>query len=326
MPSASTPRNRYDTKITQASHDPASGRVRVSTTGKAALPLSLYLFAGEGLEYRVEQIPAFQGEQTVDSRMRAAPACRASHGPLGSMELAMAASDSVIPTANKTMSQESRSCDGHGRYVGGAAQSRRRRWSPGLQHPCRRSPNGKDMAPARSSWDHAAEVLGKVPRSGQAFGLAALVDETAAEALKKYAVRTVLPKPPSPASGGKAVDRSSPMGGAGSCRLARKHHCYLIVPLELLEDARSAWQRVRRRRPKRRDRGRLPQDVPAVQHGTENMEEETPGSRRCSIDFGKLGVQICFDMEFDQGWEELAREDWSMADASPQTTHPAAVP
>lgn len=59
-------KNRYDTKITQASHDPASGRVRVSTTGKAALPLSLYLFAGEGLEYRVEQIPAFQGEQTVD--------------------------------------------------------------------------------------------------------------------------------------------------------------------------------------------------------------------------------------------------------------------
>jgi hypothetical protein len=59
-------KNRYDTKITEASHDPASGRVRVSATGKATLPLSLYLFAGEGLEYRVEQIPAFQGEQTVD--------------------------------------------------------------------------------------------------------------------------------------------------------------------------------------------------------------------------------------------------------------------
>ena len=44
-------------------------------------------------------------------------------------------------------------------------------------------------------------------------------------------------------------------------------------------------------------------------------------------DSGKLGVQICFDMEFDQGWEELAREargTGRMADASPQTTHPAA--
>ncbi len=93
--------------------------------------------------------------------------------------------------------------------------------------------------------NHAAEVLGKVPRSGQAFGcFAALVDETAAEALKKYAVRTrAPPKPPSPASrGGKAVDRSVPYeeGAGSSSRLARKHHCYLIVPLELLEDARSA--------------------------------------------------------------------------------------
>lgn len=53
-------------KITEANHDPASGRVRVKVTGKATLPLSLYVFAAEGLEYQFQQIPAFQGEQTVD--------------------------------------------------------------------------------------------------------------------------------------------------------------------------------------------------------------------------------------------------------------------
>jgi hypothetical protein len=59
-------KNRHDTKITEASHDPASGRVRITVTGKATLPLNLYLFAADGLEYRFQQIPAFQGEQTVD--------------------------------------------------------------------------------------------------------------------------------------------------------------------------------------------------------------------------------------------------------------------
>lgn len=59
-------KSRYDTKITDASHDPGSGRVRVKVTGKALLPLSLYLFAAEGMEYQFKEIPAFQGEQTVD--------------------------------------------------------------------------------------------------------------------------------------------------------------------------------------------------------------------------------------------------------------------
>jgi hypothetical protein len=59
-------KSRYDTKITEATHDPASGRVRVNVTGKATLPPSLYLFATEGLEYRFQQIPAFEGKQSVE--------------------------------------------------------------------------------------------------------------------------------------------------------------------------------------------------------------------------------------------------------------------
>jgi hypothetical protein len=43
-------------------------------------------------------------------------------------------------------------------------------------------------------------------------------------------------------------------------------------------------------------------------------------------DFGRLGLQICFDMEFDRGWDELARKGAELVawpSASPQTAHPA---
>jgi len=59
-------KSRYDTKITGASHDPRSGRVRVQVAGKSTMPLNLYLFTAEGLEYEFKQIPAFQGDESVD--------------------------------------------------------------------------------------------------------------------------------------------------------------------------------------------------------------------------------------------------------------------
>jgi type 1 glutamine amidotransferase len=58
-------KSRYDTKIIEASQDPSSGHVQVAVVGKSALPLILYVFAGDDLEYRFQQIPAFQGKQTV---------------------------------------------------------------------------------------------------------------------------------------------------------------------------------------------------------------------------------------------------------------------
>jgi hypothetical protein len=44
-------------------------------------------------------------------------------------------------------------------------------------------------------------------------------------------------------------------------------------------------------------------------------------------DFGKLGIQICWDMSYDDGWAELARrgaELIAVPSASPQTLRPAA--
>ncbi len=169
--------------------------------------------------------------------------------------------------------------------------------------------------------------------------VAALVDETAAAAQKKYGRGPDLVALPENAvtgeRGGKAVDRSVPYQGKVQdvfAALARRHKCYVLVPMELLEDAgtglcSNACVVV----------GRQGQTVgiyrkmfPAVQHGGDSLEGGmTPGADApvFDCDFGKLGVQICFDIEFDQGWDELARKGaelivWSTQ--SPQTTHPAA--
>ena len=67
----------------------------------------------------------------------------------------------------------------------------------------------------------------------------------------------------------------------------------------------------------------------AVRNGTDSMEGGmTPGreARVFNCDFGKLGIQICFDMEFDYGWEQLERQGVELVawpTQSPQTAHPA---
>jgi hypothetical protein len=45
-----------------------------------------------------------------------------------------------------------------------------------------------------------------------------------------------------------------------------------------------------------------------------------------TCDFGKLGIQICYDMDFDRGWSELARRGAELVawpTQSPQTSQPA---
>ena len=54
----------------------------------------------------------------------------------------------------------------------------------------------------------------------------------------------------------------------------------------------------------------------------------TPGKEEpvFQCDFGKLGIQICYDMDFDYGWGELARKGAELVawpSQSPQTSQPA---
>jgi hypothetical protein len=55
----------------------------------------------------------------------------------------------------------------------------------------------------------------------------------------------------------------------------------------------------------------------------------TPGKELpvFDCDFGRLGIQICYDMEFDRGWQELSRKRAELVawpTQSPQISQPAA--
>jgi hypothetical protein len=68
---------------------------------------------------------------------------------------------------------------------------------------------------------------------------------------------------------------------------------------------------------------------PAVSDTTGSMEGGiTPGKEApvFECDFGKLGMQICFDIYFDYGWRELARKGADLVvwpSQTPQTAQPA---
>jgi hypothetical protein len=68
----------------------------------------------------------------------------------------------------------------------------------------------------------------------------------------------------------------------------------------------------------------------AVSASRDSMEGGTTPGKDTPVfqcDFGRLGLQICFDIEFDKGWEELARQGADLIawpTQSPQTAHPAA--
>ena len=67
--------------------------------------------------------------------------------------------------------------------------------------------------------------------------------------------------------------------------------------------------------------------VVSLDRGT--LENGTTPGRELPVfdcDFGKLGIQICYDMDFDDGWTELARggaELIAWPTQSPQTSQPA---
>ena len=114
-------------------------------------------------------------------------------------------------------------------------------------------------------------------------------------------------------------------------RTAQKHHCYIVVPMYLLENVErkkcsNVAILVGRKGEIVGTYRKLHLAVPA---GSDPMEGGmTPGKEApvFDCDFGKLGMQICFDMEFDSGWEQLARQGAELVawpTQSPQTAHPA---
>ncbi|HXI40689.1 MAG TPA: carbon-nitrogen hydrolase family protein [Bryobacteraceae bacterium] len=168
--------------------------------------------------------------------------------------------------------------------------------------------------------------------------LSGLVDQMAAESQKKYGRGLDLAVLPEMAVTGElsgdVLGHSVPFNGPlreTFARKAREHHCYIVVPTYLLEDGRKTCSNAAILVGRNGELVGVYRKLHlAVHTGSDSLEDgATPGKEAqvFQCDFGKLGIQICFDIEYDYGWRELARQGADLVawpTQSPQTTHPAA--
>jgi predicted amidohydrolase len=155
------------------------------------------------------------------------------------------------------------------------------------------------------------------------------VDEVAARSQKKYGRDpdlVVLPE--------TIVSRVEPLLYAGAVEaafaaMARKYHSYLIVPMMLDEGKTKANSAILVDRAGKQV-GVYRKVHLAVTTNSDSLEDGTAPGKSVPVfetDFGKLGIQICFDMGFDYGWLELQRQGADLVvwpSDSPQTGMPAA--
>src|SRR5438034_4772252 len=168
--------------------------------------------------------------------------------------------------------------------------------------------------------------------------LAAIVDQMAAQAKQRYGRGLDLAVLPETAitgeAEGDALARSVPIEGKVKdvfSRKAREHQCYIVVPTYLLDSKEkklcSNAAILVGRKGEVVGTYRKIHLVVSLERGT--MEGgATPGDALpvFDCDFGKLGIQICYDMEFEDGWTELARRGAELIawpTQSPQTSQPA---
>ena len=168
--------------------------------------------------------------------------------------------------------------------------------------------------------------------------LAGIVDQMAAQAKTQYGRGLDLAVLPETAitgeAEGDALARSVSFEGPVQevfTRKARDHGCYIVVPTYLLDSKEkkrcSNAAVLVGRKGEVMGTYRKVHLVVSLERG--DMEGgSTPGGALpvFDCDFGKLGIQICYDMEFDNGWTELARQGAELIawpTQSPQTSQPA---
>jgi predicted amidohydrolase len=168
--------------------------------------------------------------------------------------------------------------------------------------------------------------------------LTGIVDQMAAQAKTKYnrgLDLAILPETSITGEAeGDALARSVPFAGQVQdvfTRKAREHGCYIVVPTYLLDSKEkklcSNAAVLVGRKGEVMGTYRKIHLVVSLERGT--MEGgSTPGDALpvFDCDFGKLGIQICYDMDFADGWTELARKGAELIawpTQSPQTSQPA---
>jgi predicted amidohydrolase len=168
--------------------------------------------------------------------------------------------------------------------------------------------------------------------------LAGFVDQMAEQSKCKFGRGLDLAVLPEAAVTGElgrnAWERAVPFAGSVQdvfSRKAREHRCYIVVPTYLLEskDMKSLSNAAILVGRQGELLGIYRKVHLVVSLETRTMEAgSTPGHELpvFNCDFGKLAVQICYDMDFDYGWRELARKGAELIvwpTQSPQTARPA---
>ena len=158
----------------------------------------------------------------------------------------------------------------------------------------------------------------------------------AAEAKAKYPGKNldlvVLPEGFLSRPGYTAKDRALRLetvrGRLAAC--AKRYGCYLVVPLWLEEaDKPPRYFNAAVLVGRKGEVVGIYRKVHPVATSADNVEDGTTPGREFPLfacDFGRVGIQICWDMSYDDGWEALARqgaEIVALPSASPQTRRPA---
>lgn len=169
--------------------------------------------------------------------------------------------------------------------------------------------------------------------------LGSLIDRMAEEAVTRYsgARLDIAALPEEAVTGGKegsVAEASAPLEGLVLEIMgakARQHQCYIVVPLDLVEDAERGLYSNATVLLGRDGKvvGIYRKVFPVVDRGAETAEGGiTPGSEFpvFECDFGRVGIQICYDMTFDEGWDTLKRKGAELVIWSsqwPGRIHPA---
>ena len=134
---------------------------------------------------------------------------------------------------------------------------------------------------------------------------------------------------------GPAAERSVPLEGPVLDTMgakARQHMTYLVLPMFMVEDEeQGVYSNAAVLLDRNGEVAGIYRKVHPVAAKTGSVLEGgvMPGKDFpvFECDFGRLGIQICFDMAYDDGWEALARKGAELVvwpSQSPQTVRPAA--
>lgn len=169
--------------------------------------------------------------------------------------------------------------------------------------------------------------------------LTGVIDDMARQAAGNYAGHgldlAILPETTITSTAGSASSRAIRLEGPVRetfSALARKYKTYIIAPMDLVEEGRlgTTYSNAAVLFDRKGGVAGIYRKVhPVAGVGSDELERGIKPGRDYPVfdcDFGKLGIQICWDIQFDDGWAALAEKGAEIVawpTQSPSTAQPA---